>query len=87
MTTIRIAEKDDQTAWDEYVLSHPDSSPYHLFAWKNTVEEAYGHKSYYMIAENEQKKIVGVLPLTNLRLPLLLNELTALPFCDVGNLE
>jgi len=85
MTTIRIAEKDDQTAWDEYVLSHPDSSPYHLFAWKNAVEEAYGHKSYYMIAENEQKKIVGVLPLINLRLPLLLNELTALPFCDVGN--
>ncbi len=85
MTTIRIAGKNDQTAWDEYVLSHADSSPYHLFAWKNAVEEAYGHKTYYVIAENEQKKMVGILPLVNLRLPLILNELTALPFCDVGN--
>ncbi len=82
--TIRLAGKPDQKKWDEYVASHPDSSPYHLFAWKNAVEDAYGHKSYYLLAE-KNKIIVGVFPLIHLRLPFLVNQLVALPFCDVGN--
>lgn len=84
MQTIRLTKKNDQGKWDEYVLSHPDSSPYHLWAWKESVEQAYGHKTFYFLAE-EKAQVVGVFPLVHLRIPLLLNELTALPFCDVGN--
>jgi FemAB-related protein (PEP-CTERM system-associated) len=85
MIQIRQAELKDQFRWDEYVLSHSESSPYHLWAWKESIEKSYGHKAFYFCAE-ENGQIVGILPLFNLRLPLLLNELTALPFCDVGNL-
>jgi len=83
--TVRLATRSDQKRWDDYVVSQSASSPYHLFAWKCAVEEAYGHKGYYLMAE-EEKDIVGVLPLMHLRLPLLVNELVALPFCDVGNI-
>ncbi len=84
MFTIRSVEQDDQKPWDEYVLSHLDSSPYHLWAWKEAVEQVYGHQTYYLLAE-DHSQLVGVLPLVNLRVPFLLNELTALPFCDLGN--
>jgi len=84
MVSIQKAEKKDQHKWDEYVLSHSDSSPYHLWAWKESVEQAYGHKTFYFLAE-ENTQVVGVFPLVQLHIPLLLNELTALPFCDVGN--
>lgn len=84
MLTIRTVEKKDQEKWDDYILSHPDSSPYHLWAWKESVAKAYGHKAFYFLAE-DNGQVVGVFPLFNLRIPLLLNELAALPFCDVGN--
>ena len=81
---IRTAEHKDQAKWDEYVLSHPGATPYHLWAWKQSVEQAYGHSACYFLAETDGR-IAGVFPLFNLRLPFLLNELAALPFCDVGN--
>ncbi|BHH86267.1 GNAT family N-acetyltransferase [Desulforhopalus sp. 52FAK] len=84
MVTVRQVEKKDQKRWNNYVLSHPEASPYHLWAWKDSVEQAYGHTSFYLVAEYNEK-VVGVFPLFNLRFPWLLNELTALPFCDVGN--
>jgi FemAB-related protein (PEP-CTERM system-associated) len=81
---IRRADNSDQDAWDHFVSSHPETSPYHLFAWKKAVEQAYGHKGIYLVAE-QGNAIVGVLPIIHIRLPFLLQELTALPFCDVGN--
>ncbi len=65
MVTIRQAEIKDQFRWDEYVLSHPDSSPFHLWAWKESIEQAYGHKAFYYCAE-DNGQIVGILPLFNL---------------------
>ena len=49
---IRLAEDADQERWDEFILSHPKASPYHLFAWKKAIEAAYGHKTYYLLAMN-----------------------------------
>jgi FemAB-related protein (PEP-CTERM system-associated) len=83
--TVRPAETSDQDKWDIYVAAHPDASPYHLFAWKNAVEEAYGHKGYYLLALDNAGTITGILPLIHLRLSFLVSELTALPFCDVGS--
>lgn len=39
--TIRMAEDKDRERWDESVLSHLDSSPYHPWSWKESVEQAY----------------------------------------------
>ena len=83
-TVIRQAGSRDQEQWDAYVLGHPGAAPYHLFAWKQAVESSYGHHCYYLYAEREGR-VAGVLPLVHLRLPGLVNELVALPYCDVGN--
>ncbi len=80
---IRLANISDKDKWDEYVLAHPDASPYHLFAWKMAVEDAYKHRGYYLIAE-ENEQLLGVLPLVYLKPPLLSGQLVSLPFCDIG---
>ncbi len=80
---IRLANIADKGKWDEYILSHPDASPYHLFAWKMAVEEVYKHSGYYLIAE-ENEQLLGVLPLVYLKPPLLSGQLVSLPFCDIG---
>ena len=83
--TIRLASSEDREKWDQYVLTHPDGSPYHLYAWKMSVEDAYSHRCYYLIAESNDQ-IYGVLPLVYLKPPLQRGQLVSLPFCDLGGL-
>lgn len=59
---IRLYKDTDKEKWDSYVFSHPDSTHCHLSGWKNVIEKTYGHKGYYLIAE-EDSGIRGVLPL------------------------
>ena len=82
--TIRLADDSDQARWDDFVLHHPDASPYHLFAWKQSIESAYGHECHYYYAE-KHNKIEGILPIVQLRLFPFIDEMVALPFCDLGN--
>lgn len=81
---IKIAEDCDLQRWDDFVLGHPYSSPYHLFAWKKSIESAYGHKCRYFYLEQNQK-ILGVMPLIHFYFPKIVNEIIGLPYCDVGN--
>jgi FemAB-related protein (PEP-CTERM system-associated) len=84
MIRIQEAENRDQSRWDAYVLSHPACGPYHLFAWKRAVEEAYSHTGIYLIAEDGQGDIQGVFPLVLMKPPFLKPVLVSLPFCDYG---
>jgi FemAB-related protein (PEP-CTERM system-associated) len=80
---VREASPEDRAVWDRFVLDHPDATPYHLFAWKQAVEEAYGHRTSYLLAEDDDGPR-GLLPLVLIRVPLLRRQLVSLPFCDVG---
>lgn len=84
MIKIRLAEDDDQERWDEFVLRHPEASPYHLFAWKKAIGTAYRHRCNYFYVE-KNNEILGVMPLVCLHLPAIVNEVIGLPYCDVGN--
>jgi FemAB-related protein (PEP-CTERM system-associated) len=84
MISVRIAEQTDWKNWDLYMQSNEGAWPYHLFGWGNAIKESYKHKPYYLIAEDHEK-IVGLQPLMHIKIPYLLNNLCALPFCDVGN--
>jgi FemAB-related protein (PEP-CTERM system-associated) len=76
-------KKEDEKAWDEYVLKHPDSTFYHQIGWKNVVEKSYGHKPYYLLAK-EDGEIKGVLPLFFMESLLFGKKLVSVPFAPYG---
>ncbi len=81
---VRFAGQQDKRAWDAYINRHPNAAPYSLYAWKEAVEEAYGHNGCYLLAE-EGTKILGVLPLVQFHVPFRSHNLISLPYCDVGD--
>jgi len=81
---IKIATNKDQESWDNFVSNHPEASPYHRFAWKIAIESSYSHKCYYLIAEDSDGNIAGVLPTVLIKPPIASAQLCSLPFCDRG---
>ena len=81
---IVLANIEQRERWDSFVNNHPDGSPYHQFAWKMAIEQAYGHKAYYLMAM-DSSKVVGIMPMVHVKAPFQRGQMVALPFCDVGN--
>ncbi|MBM9514551.1 FemAB family XrtA/PEP-CTERM system-associated protein [Desulfogranum marinum] len=81
---IRPITDNDRSIWDEYVHSHPDASPYHLYGWMVAVEKAYNFGKIGLVAENDGR-VVGVLPLIILKIPFCKPVFVSLPYCDVGS--
>jgi len=89
MINIRQATQTDELCWNNYVIQHDEHSPYHFFAWKKAVCDAYSHANHYLIAEeeiNDAVEVVGVFPLIVFSKLLSKPTLCALPFCDVGGI-
>ena len=76
-------KKEDENAWDEYVLTHPSSTVYHQLRWKNVVMRSYGHKPYYLLAK-EDGKIRGLLPLFLMKNLLFGRKIVSVPFAPYG---
>ena len=83
---VRIAENNDRDKWDDFVLSHEASGPYHLFTWREAVERAYNHKSFYVMIEKGGNRIKAVLPFVLIKPPFLKAVLVSQPFCDYGGM-
>lgn len=81
---VRLATSEDRNVWDIYVDSHPAAAPYCRMAWKDAVEHVYGHKAYYLLAE-EDNKITGIFPLFHFRIPFCGSTMVSLPYCDIGD--
>ena len=77
---IEICElrRKDEKLWDEFVFSSTNSTFYHQIRWKYVIENAYKHRSYYMIAK-EDGEIRGILPLFFIR-----NKAVSIPFAPYG---
>ena len=59
---IVLAQDTDAKRWNEYVSKHAHASPYHLFAWKQIIEDASDQQGYYVMALDDNLQVVGVLP-------------------------
>jgi FemAB-related protein (PEP-CTERM system-associated) len=59
---IKYFSPQDKSAWQGYVEQSSQTNMFHALAWKNTVERTFGHRSYYLYAQ-EGDKVCGILPL------------------------
>lgn len=80
---VRPATTADRERWDRFVNAAPASTFFHRFGWSSVIERAFGHKTYFLIAERGNE-IVGVLPLGHIMSLLFGNSLISTPFCVYG---
>ena len=87
---IRLLEQGEERFWDEYVHRHPRATLCHLCGWSRVIRDTYGHPSYYLLAEDQEKiegqGILGVLPLVHIKSLLFGNTLVSMPFLNYGGL-
>lgn len=85
---IRFLENGEEAAWDEYVNRQPEATLCHLSGWRRVIENTYGHKSYYLLADNgaagNGQGISGLLPLIHIKSVLFGNSLVSMPFLNYG---
>jgi FemAB-related protein (PEP-CTERM system-associated) len=72
-----------ESAWDQFVLAHPEGTFFHRAAWRRVIARAFGHATHYVAAERDGA-ITGVLPLARIRTLLFGDSLISVPFCVNG---
>lgn len=81
---IRSFEAKDKTQWNRYVMGADASSCYHLIGWKDVIEKSLGNKTYYLLAEDSNNTIIGILPLVHLKSVLFGNYMVSIPYFNYG---
>jgi len=84
-TAAQVAQltRPDEASWDRFVHAHPEGTFFHLAGWRTVLERAFGHRSYYLLAQDDAG-VQGVLPLARVRSRLFGDALISTPFCVYG---
>lgn len=80
---IQELRKTDEKEWDAFVREQGDGTFFHRIGWKNVIEKTYKHKSYYLVAK-EDDEIKGILPLFLMKSVFFGKKIISLPFVYCG---
>ena len=83
--SVKELQAGDRDRWDAFVQSCPEATFFHRAGWKEVIEQAFGHRTYFLYAERDGR-IEGVLPLGHVRSRLFGNALSSMPFCVYGGI-
>src|SRR5688572_3336614 len=83
--TIDSLTPDGAAAWDAFVESHPYGKPFHLLAWRDTIQSIFGFEPRYLRAR-ENGVPTGILPLFLVQNPLSGKALISSPFAVYGGI-
>src|SRR5687767_10969562 len=75
----------DEPRWDEFVRENSQATFFHLLRWRDVLARNFGYKPFYLYAE-EEREIVGILPLFLVKSLLFGKRLMSLPVCIYGGL-
>lgn len=78
-----VASGIEAQRWDDFVQQAPDATFFHRAGWKRVLEQAFGHKAYFLYVADDSR-IVGILPLGHVKSLLFGSNLSSLPFCVYG---
>src|SRR6516162_2099611 len=74
-----------EAEWQIYVKNTPAASMYHALEWRDVLQRAFGHRSWYLMALDDGKAR-GVLPLVEMKSLLFGHFFVSLPFLDYGGI-
>lgn len=75
---VRELQPGEDHLWDSYVSTNEYSTPQQLAAWKTIFENVYKSKSHFLMVE-EHGKVMGVLPLLQIKSLIAGNYVTSMP--------
>ncbi|MEO8523691.1 MAG: FemAB family XrtA/PEP-CTERM system-associated protein [Caldimonas sp.] len=73
----------DRERWDQFVFTCPAGTFFHRIGWREIYEDVFRHRTHYLLAERDDR-IVGVLPLVQMKSLLFGHALVSLPFAVYG---
>lgn len=82
---IKILDNSNRARWDNFVQAASEATFFHQAGWKEVIERAFGHKTYFLYAENKGE-ITGILPLVHVNSLLFGNTLISTAFCVYGGI-
>lgn len=83
--SVRACQPRDAARWDAFVHACPEATFFHRAGWKTVIEQALGHRTWYLYAE-AGGEIQAVLPLVEIDSRLFGHSLSSLPFCVYGGI-
>ena len=75
---------DPPAGWDEFVSGSNTGTVYHMGAWQSVMTDVMGHECRYLVAQNGDGEIRGILPVVHVRSHLFGNHLVSMPFLNAG---
>jgi FemAB-related protein (PEP-CTERM system-associated) len=84
--SVRAFAPADSARWNNFVEQCDESTFFHLAGWKEVLEKCFGQRTHYLLAERGSR-IVGILPLSEVRSLLFGHSLVSLPFCTVAGVS
>jgi FemAB-related protein (PEP-CTERM system-associated) len=82
---VRQAVPADAQRWNAFLADSPEGTFFHRFEWAAVLRRAFGHRSYYLLAESDGQ-IRGILPLALVNSWLFGKALISTPFCVYGGI-
>lgn len=82
---IKTLDRENYSRWDSFVDAAAEATFFHQSGWKEIIDKAFGHKTYYLYAE-DNNRITGILPLVHVKSPLFGNALLSSAFCVYGGI-
>ena len=80
---VRPFKPGDAARWEQFVEHCDEATFFHRIGWKGVLEGCFGHRTHYLLAERATR-IVGILPLAEVKSLIFGHSLVSLPFCAVG---
>ncbi len=84
--TVRSFSDADCQRWNRYVSSSGAMTAYHRAEWRRVIERSFGHRTYYLLSEDQRGEVNGVLPLVHLKSVLFGNFLVSMPYVNYGGI-
>jgi len=82
---IKTLDQSNYARWDNYVQLSSEATFFHQSGWKEVMERAFGHKTYFIYVEHNGE-ITGILPLVHSKSLLFGNTLVSTAFCVYGGI-
>lgn len=83
---VRFYRDEDRENWDAFVKRSTSSTVYHLSGWKRIIEDCFGHRTHYLMSENDEQQIDGILPLVHLKSILFGSFMVSMPYFTYGGI-